>query len=76
MAEDWSIDVRKYAPNASSKVIDAIVRYCGIALQNRDSSLVSFTEEEELTRVRENYLKKKLGLTSSDAELNEACFPV
>ena len=72
MAEDWSIDVRKYAPNASSKVIDAIVRYCGIALQNRDSSLVSFTEEEELTRVRENYLKKKLGLTSSDAELNEA----
>ena len=72
MAEDWSIDVRKYVPNADSKVIDGIIRSCGIALQNRDSSLVSFTETTELNRVRENYLKKKLGLTDSDADLNEA----
>ena len=72
MAEDWSIDVRKYAPSASSNVIDAIVRYCGIALQNRDSSLVSFSDNVEVGRVRENYLKKKLGLTNPDAELNAA----
>lgn len=72
MAEDWSIDVRKYVPNADSKVIDAIVRYCGIALQNRDSSLVSFSDATEVGRVRENYLKKKLGLTDSDAVLNDA----
>jgi outer membrane protein OmpA-like peptidoglycan-associated protein len=72
MAEDWAIDVRKYVPNADSKVIDAIVRYCGISLHNRDSSLVSFTEPEELNRVRENYLKKKLGLTHSNAELDSA----
>lgn len=72
MAEDWSIDVRKYVPNADSKVIDAIVRYCGIALQNRDSSLVSFSDATEVGRVRENYLKKKLGLTQSDADLDDA----
>lgn len=72
MAEDWSIDVRKYAPSASSNVIDAIVRYCGIALQSRDSSLVSFSDDVEVGRVRENYLKKKLGLTNPDAELNAA----
>ncbi|MDO9432640.1 MAG: DUF2853 family protein [Phenylobacterium sp.] len=72
MAEDWSIDVRKYVPNADLKVIDAIVRYCGIALQNRDSSLVSFGDAAEVGRVRENYLKKKLGLTHSDAELDDA----
>lgn len=72
MAEDWSIDVRKYAPSASSNVVDAIVRYCGIALQNRDSSLVSFNDEAEVGRVRENYLKKKLGLASPDTELNAA----
>ncbi|CAN7381857.1 DUF2853 family protein [Phenylobacterium sp. LjRoot164] len=76
MAEDWAIDVRKYVPNADSKVIDAIIRYCGIALHNRDSSLVSFTEPEELRRVRENYLKKKLGLTHSDAELDDAIMGV
>ncbi len=72
MAEDWSVDVRKYAPNASSSVIEAIEHYCGIALQHRDSSLVSFNDEKEVARVRENFLRKKLGLTKTDAELNEA----
>lgn len=70
MAEDWSLDVRKYAPDADLGVIDAIVRYCGIALQKRDSSLVSLTEKVEVDRVRENYLKKKLGLTGPDSELD------
>jgi len=72
MAEDWYADVRKYAPGADSNVVAAIVRYCGIALQNRDSSLVAFSDEQEVGRVRENYLKKKLGLTNPDSELNQA----
>ena len=72
MTEDWSQDVRKYVPDADEGVIAAIVRHCGIALQNRDSSLVSFADQTELDRVRENYLKKKLGMTQSDAELDEA----
>jgi len=72
MAEDWYADVKKYVPNADSNVVAGIVRYCGIALQNRDSSLVSFSDPAEVGRVRENYLKKKLGLTNSDAELNQA----
>jgi outer membrane protein OmpA-like peptidoglycan-associated protein len=72
MDEDWSIDVKKYVPNADDGVIAAIVRYCGIALRNRDSSLVSFTDPEETARVRENYLKKKLGLTEPDSVLDAA----
>jgi outer membrane protein OmpA-like peptidoglycan-associated protein len=72
MAEDWSLDVRKYVPDADQGVIDGIIRYCGIALQKRDSSLVSFTEKDELDRVRENFLKKKLGLTAPDSELDAA----
>jgi hypothetical protein len=72
MDEDWSIDVKKYVPNADDGVIAAIVRYCGIALRNRDSSLVSFTDPEETGRVRENYLKKKLGLTDPDSALDAA----
>ena len=72
MAEDWAVDVKKYASNADQKVIAGIVRYCGIALQKRDSSLVSFTDKEEVNRVRANFLKKKLGLTNSDAELDQA----
>jgi outer membrane protein OmpA-like peptidoglycan-associated protein len=72
MAEDWSIDVRKYAPDADDAVIAAIVRYCGIALQSRDASMVSFTDPVETGRVRDNYCRKKLGLTESDADIDAA----
>lgn len=72
MSEDWTVDVKKYASNADDKVIAGIVRYCGIALQKRDSALVSFSDREEVNRVRENFLKRKLGLTGSDAELDSA----
>lgn len=72
MAEDWLADVRKYVANADETVVKAIVRYCGIALQNRDSSLVSFSDKKETDRVRENFLKKKLGLTQGDDVLDSA----
>lgn len=72
MAEDWLDDVRKYVSNADEAVVAAIVRYCGIALQSRDSSLVSFSDAKETDRVRENYLKKKLGLTEPDSALDSA----
>lgn len=72
MAENWAADVKKYASDADDKAIAGIVRYCGIALQKRDSSLVSFTDKEEVARVRDNFLKKKLGLTNADTELDQA----
>jgi hypothetical protein len=73
MAEDWAVDVKKYAPDASDAAIKGIVKYCGIALYKKDSSLVSFSDPEELARVRNNFLKKKLALTQPDAELDAAC---
>ncbi len=72
MSQDWAADVKKYAPDADSKVIDGIVRYCGIALQSRDASLVSLSDKEEVARVRKNFLQKKLGLTASDEDLDKA----
>lgn len=72
MAEDWSADVRKYVPEADEAAIKGIVRYCGVALQKRDSSLVSMSDKAEAARVRDNFLKKKLGLTNSDQELDRA----
>ena len=72
MASDWAADVKKYAPNADDKAIAGIVRHCGISLQKRDSALVSFSDDAELARVRDNFLKKKLGLTDSDADLDKA----
>lgn len=69
---DWGEDVKKYVPDADDNAIAEIVRHCGIALQSRDASLVSFTDKSELERVREKFLKKKLGLGMTDDELDAA----
>lgn len=76
MAQDWAADVLKYAPNADPKAVAGIVRHCGIALQNRDASLVSFGDKNEVARVRENFLKKKLGLTAPNEDLDKAIMAV
>lgn len=67
---DWAADVRKYAPDATDAHINGIVRHCGIALQKADSSLVSCSDSAETGRVRDGFLKKKLGLTADDAALD------
>lgn len=72
MASDWAADVRKYAPNADDAIIAAIIRYCGVALNSRDSALVAFSDKEELGRVRDSFLKKKLGLKLADDALDTA----
>lgn len=72
MAEDWLEDVKKYATNVDEAAVAGIVRYLGIALRNRDSSLVSFSDPTETDYVRENFLKKKLALTDPDSTLDAA----
>ncbi len=71
MAE-WAADVKAIAPDADDRAIEGIVKHCGISLQKRDSSLVSFSDKGELATVRDSFLKKKLGLTASDADLDAA----
>ncbi len=65
---DYAADVKKYAPNASDAHIAVIVKYCGIALRNADSSLVSGSDPTELNRVRDGFAFKKLGLDKPAAE--------
>ena len=72
MAEDWAADVKKYVPDADDAAIAGIVRYCGIALQKRDSSLVAFGDVTETDRIRAGFLRRKLALTQSDEELDAA----
>ena len=72
MATDWAADVKKYVAKADDAAIAGIVRYCGIALRNRDSALVSFSDKAETDRVRNNFLKKKLALTQPDSLLDAA----
>ncbi len=65
---DYATNVRKYAPAATDAAISVIVKYCGIALQKADSSLVSCSDPAELERVRDGFAAKKLGLSPEAAE--------
>ncbi len=61
--------VRKFDAKADTKVIDNIVKYCGIALRSRDGSLVACSQEHELETIAKGFATKKLGLTSGQLEL-------
>jgi hypothetical protein len=68
----YESDIQKYSKNIDEVAVAGIVRHLGIALQSRDASLVACSDPVELERVRESFLKKKLGLTASDADLDRA----
>ena len=76
MAQDWAAGVKTYVPNADEAAIKGIVRHCEIALHSRDASFVSCTDKAERDRVRDSFLKKKLALTDSDAELDKSVMAV
>ncbi len=65
---EYTADIAKYTSNVNAAAVDAIVRYCGIALRNRDSSLVSATDPTELATVRDGFAAKKLGLAPEAAD--------
>ncbi|MEZ5818115.1 MAG: DUF2853 family protein [Hyphomicrobiaceae bacterium] len=72
MAEvDYTTDIKKYAPNVEQKAVDGIVRFLGIALKSRDASHVSCSSKDELERVRESFLKRKLKMTEDDGALDQ-----
>jgi hypothetical protein len=68
--------IKKYAANINEAAVAGIERHLGIALRNRDAALVAGTDPNELKTVRESWLKKKLGLTASDADLDRAIHEV
>ena len=72
MAIDYSEDIKRYAPNVDAKAVAGIVKHLGIALKSADASLVSCSSADELARVRDSWLKKKLGLADADAALDKA----
>src|SRR5499426_1246255 len=72
MSHDWAANVKKYAANANESAIGGIVKHLGIALQSRDASFVACTDKAERDRVRDHFLKKKLALGATDADLDKA----
>ncbi len=65
---DYSTDVAKYTSKVNQAAVDAIVKYCGIALKGPDSRFVSVTDAAEVKRVVDGFCAKKLGLDAKSAE--------
>ncbi len=71
-ASKYEENIKKYANGYNQAAAEKIVGHLGIALRNRDSSLVSCSDTTELNRVRERWLRNRLSLAHSNAELDAA----
>lgn len=67
---DYATDIARYTANVDQKAVAAIVKHLGIALKSKDASNVAISSKSELETIREGWLKKKLKLTASDADLD------
>lgn len=76
MAHDWTKDLKKYVASPDDAAVKGIVKHCGIALQSKDASFVACNDKAERDRVRDHFLKKKLALSASDADLDKAVMEV
>ena len=63
-------DIQKYSPKADPEVVAAMERTYQLALTHADARLVSFSDPEELKRVRTNFVQKKLGVTDSPESID------
>jgi Protein of unknown function (DUF2853) len=65
---DYSEDIKKYTSKVNEAAVEAIVKYCGIALKGADSRFVSMTDSAEVKRVVDGFAAKKLGLDAKTAD--------
>lgn len=72
MSKEYLDDIARYSTTVDDKAVAGIVKHLGIALRSKDASLVSCSSKEELARVRDSWLKKKLALTDDDKKLDGA----
>ena len=64
---DHLADVQRYDADADPDIVQKIVKHLGIALQSRDASIVSCSDQNELDRVRDRWSMKKLGQLDESA---------
>lgn len=72
MSKEYIDDIARYSSNVNETAVAGIVKHLGIALRSKDASLVSCSSKDELSRVRDSWLKKKLALSDDDKKLDAA----
>ncbi len=63
-------EIQKYDAKADPAIVDKMAKTYRLVLSKRDSAYVAVSDESELKTVRQNFLKKKLGLSDSDEKLD------
>jgi hypothetical protein len=58
--------------SVNDATFNSMAKTYALVMSNRDAQNVSCSDEAEKATVRENFLKKKLGLSDSDADLDAA----
>ena len=68
----YTAEAKKLGLSLSSDLIEKVTKGLGPSIYKKDSETVSCTQVSELDTVKKNFLKKKLGLTNDDAQLDAA----
>ncbi len=63
-------EIQKYDAKADPAIVEKMAKTYRLVLSKRDSAYVSASDDKELKTVRENFLKKKLGMKDSDDKLD------
>jgi hypothetical protein len=56
----------------TNATVEAAAKYLGPNLFNKDASLVAYSDKDELARIRENFVKRKLAVPDSNADIDAA----
>ncbi len=70
--ESMVAEAKKLNINISDDLISKVAVGLGPVLYNKDTATVACGQADELNTVKTNFLKKKLGLTNDDTELDAA----
>ncbi len=70
--EQYTEASKKLRLGLSEDLIEKVTKGLGPSIYNKDAESVSCSSKDELARVRDNFLKKKLGLNESDDTLDAA----
>ncbi len=69
-------DITRYDSQPDTDLVAVLAKNYSLVMSNKDASGVACSDKAELATVRENFLKKKLGLTGSDSELDAAVMEI
>ena len=72
----YNAEFTKLGIDIDPNLVQAVTKKMGPVIYNEDSSRVSCSDKEELARVKNNFLIKKLGMEDTpalDAAIGEVC---